>query len=87
MTAKEHYLKQPIVTKVAELVASEPMQTALKYALLVMAENQDDASDVSKGWDAHSRLAGARELVRTLETLHNPVTEPKPRKTPTLSYQ
>ena len=56
----------------ADIVTSEPFLLALDYAMLELQAILPQDSDPSKGWDSHSRLVGAGQLVRILKSLAFP---------------
>ena len=85
-TPKEAFLKSEHRQKHEEMVLTASFQTACEYALLELAQSQPEATDPSKGWDAHSQMVGARKVLEILKALHEPVKEQKPLQSQSLKY-
>lgn len=70
-----------------QIVLTPEFQTACDYALLEFAQRQPQAKDPSHGWDSHSQLVGAREVLEILKALHEPTTTKTGTREPSLNYK
>lgn len=88
MNPKSRFLKMPQSKVFADIVASEPFQVALDYALLEMqAQSQSqNVDDLAKGFTIHAQLMGAMKLRTTLESICLPEEPSKPVKEPKFNY-
>ena len=77
----EYRLDHEVTTK------KESFKVACDYALLVLVQEQGEASDPSKGWDSHSQIVGARKVLEILKTLPQVEEEKKPVREKTLNYK
>ena len=53
-----------------DMTQTPEFNAAVDAAILEMVERQPVHSEVTKSWDAHSQLAGAKILVEILRNLH-----------------
>lgn len=65
---------------------SDCFQAACEYAILQFIEEQPNANEPTKHWDAHAQLVGARKILTILKTLADPVEPPKKQAPQTLNY-
>ena len=71
-----------------EQIAQTPaFDSACDFALLQLHHQLPDATDVSKGWDAHSQMTGGRKALEILKNLHKANQERKPAAQPRLNPQ
>lgn len=78
MTAKETFLKHPLRAEFEKIAQSEAFQVAADYAMLAHLEQQPKHANLNQGWDAHSRMVGARDFLEILKEIHLPAKIQKP---------
>lgn len=76
-TARETFLVLPARAEFEKMAESAAFEVAIQYALLVMAEEQNEYSDPNQAWGEHRALMGARKLTRILRALHLKPETPK----------
>lgn len=87
LSPKADFLKTDSAKKLADLVAASWFQNALTVGLAQMVMDLGAAENPSKGWDAHSQVAGAKRYIHTLLNLPDPRIIEKPKLSSDLDFK
>ena len=80
MRAKDSFLKSAERENWERLASSKTFEVACDAALLDLLLEQPEHGTPEKGWDAHSRMMGAKRLIEILSKLHLKDVPPEPMK-------
>lgn len=86
MNAKERFLKMTQAKAFADICTSEPFLLALDYAMLEMQSELPLVGNEIEDRIVASRLHGAQQFRRILQTIAIPQELPGPVRTPKLNY-
>jgi len=72
LAPKARFLKTPHAKLHADIVVTESFQSACEAAMLEMQVGLPAATNPANGWDAHSRMQGAKDFLYILLNLAEP---------------
>ena len=83
---KDKFVKGPHRKAFEELVMNPAFEEATLAALLQLQTEMPAESTIEKGWDANSRMTGAKRYLEILTTLHIATEPPKKAEGQTLDW-
>lgn len=91
-SAKQTFILSPHRLAHEKVVMTDAFRAACDYSMLELISQLRETTtaglptDPYVGLDSNSQLVGARKVLAILKTIHEPIHEPKSRRTESLDY-